>query len=169
MITVFHRTILFALFTLLQLPIHSTATDLMVNMWSVNLDHSPFPHKNAVVGDSITFKLFGPHSVWIHPSGNCADTAARYEVGARGSGLTKYVFTPEDAGKTLFFTCDSGTHCEMGQSMQVTVYGTLDKTPLDGKIIISAHDFSNAQRTIGSGALSISLVTSIIGWLLNSY
>ena len=92
----------------------------MVNLWSVNLDHSPFPHKNVVVGDSITFKLFGPHSVWIHPSGNCEDTEGRFEVGSRGSDLAKYTFTHGDAGKILFFTCDSGTHCEMGQNMSVT-------------------------------------------------
>lgn len=132
------------------------------------MDHSPYPHRNAVVGDSITFKLFGPHSVWIHPSGNCADTTGRFEVGARGSDLTKYVFTHKDAGKTLFFTCDSGTHCEMGQSMRVTVYGTLDKTtPLDGKIIISANeDFSSTQRRTSNAALSFLAVTTIIGWLL---
>ena len=133
-------------------------------MWSPNLDHSPFEHKTAVVGDSITFKLFGPHSVWIHPSGNCADTADRFQVGSPGDDLAKYTFTEEDAGKTIFFTCDSGSHCEMGQNMRVTVYGTLEQTPLDGKIIISKERSSSIHR-----ALVVPMVASIgIGSLLLS-
>lgn len=154
------------------LPIHSMAVNHVVNLWSVNLDHKPFSHKTAVVGDTITFKLLGPHTVWIHPSGNCADVKDRVEVGVRGSGTATYEFTDEDAGKSVFFTCDSGTHCSMGQNMIVKVYGTLDKLPISGKVLIDSgperigNYFSAANYSYYYRSLSFVCTVSILGWML---
>lgn len=104
-------------------------SNIVMNQWSVSLDRRPFPKQNLLVGDSITFKLLGPHDVWIFPSRNCEDRSDKILIGTRGDGIAKYTITEADVGKTLFFACDAGSHCEMGQHMVVSVYAALDHIP----------------------------------------
>jgi hypothetical protein len=106
-----------------------SSADIMMNEWSVSLDRRPFPSKNVVVGDSITFKLLGPHDVWIFPSRTCEDKIDKIHVGSRGDGIAKYTFTENDVGRTLFFACNAGSHCQMGQHIEISVYAALDRIP----------------------------------------
>jgi hypothetical protein len=66
----------------------------------------------------------GAHDVYIHPSLSC-DKTDRSEVPISDNNLVTYTFQESDSsffGKTMLFTCDAGTHCEMGQSIQFRVY-----------------------------------------------
>ena len=65
----------------------------------------------------------GPgHNVFIHPSGSCDKSEAKF-VGE--AATTSYTFLPEDGtpeGNIMFFACDVGTHCDLGMQIQVTVF-----------------------------------------------
>jgi hypothetical protein len=68
--------------------------DIMMNAWSVSLDRRPFPSKKVVVGDSITFKLLGPHDVWIFPSRTCEEKIDKILVGSRKTTLAGHCSLP---------------------------------------------------------------------------
>lgn len=113
------------------------AKDIIIENWAVQLDRTPaVPETNVNVGDTVTFKLFGPHTVYIHPTLTCDETdrielSAPVKVQGDDGGredarqsyrdpigtdrIVTYTFKEEDSdyfGKTMFFTCDAGTHCE---------------------------------------------------------
>lgn len=62
----------------------------------------------------VTFEYGANHDVWIHPTGTCEETG-KIAVGALGDSPVTYAFTAADAGKTITFACDTGSHCENGQ------------------------------------------------------
>ena len=77
-----------------------------------------YPDETAQVGDTITFTWDSGHNVHIHPTGSCDETDA-IEVGVESPAV--YTVTDADAGQSLFFACDVGSHCELGQHVTVTV------------------------------------------------
>ena len=103
--------------------------DIMVPSWAVRLDREPVvPLKNVYVGDTVTFQVRRPHTVYIHPSLTCDNTDSievagplvsypRESFESDGDGTVTYTFTEDDAdyfGKMMFFACNAGTHCENG-------------------------------------------------------
>jgi plastocyanin len=99
--------------------IEVAAKDIPIE-WSIPADGQPFDPVQATVGDTITFSMGPGHNVHIHPSGSC-DQTGRVFLGE--DTTTTYTFLPEDEGKTKFFACDVGTHCDLGMQIQVTVSG----------------------------------------------
>lgn len=145
-----------------------SAADIYLNEWSVSLDRKPYPKRNVLVGDTITFKLLGPHDVWIYPSENCYDTEDKIIVGMRGDGVAKYTFTEDDIGKTLFFACGAGTHCLMGQYIRLSVYHPDWNSKID--IGITGDDESGAidrraQMRLFSGLLLAPTLLMAFGFL----
>ncbi len=85
---------------------------------------TPYPPMTVSAGDSLTFAwAFGTHDVWIYPSGTC-DPTGGIQIGSIDDNPTTYVFTESEAGSTITFACDVGTHCQAGMLMDVTVAGT---------------------------------------------
>jgi plastocyanin len=76
----------------------------------------------AQSGDTITFTWDGTHNAYIHPSGSCDGTGA-IEVG--GTSPATYTFTDADVGTSMFFACEVGTHCDLGQHITVSVQGAV--------------------------------------------
>lgn len=96
----------------------SEAFDMEVN-WII----TSYESMKATVGDSVTFK-YNPtvHNLYIHPSGSCDETG-RTMVG-ENTGDDTYSFTEDDAGTTITFACDVGSHCTAGQILNFTVTPT---------------------------------------------
>eukprot|EP00529_Nitzschia_sp_RCC80_P015838 CAMPEP_0113490886 /NCGR_PEP_ID=MMETSP0014_2-20120614/27275_1 /TAXON_ID=2857 /ORGANISM="Nitzschia sp." /LENGTH=695 /DNA_ID=CAMNT_0000384667 /DNA_START=230 /DNA_END=2317 /DNA_ORIENTATION=+ /assembly_acc=CAM_ASM_000159 len=119
-----------SVFTLLALilvtarPSSGQSAPIRISPWWIP-EVIPYPDLEANVGDQIEFQWVGVHNVFIHPSGDCAQTG-RIAVG--NISPVVYTFTEDDAGKTLTFACDvrsqsgtSGTHCEFGMRFDVFV------------------------------------------------
>lgn len=93
-------------------------TNILISPWWIP-ESIPYPDLVASVGDSIEFQWIAEiHNVFIHPTGDCQQTG-RIAVG-NVSPVT-YTFLPADAGNTLTFACDVGSHCEFGMNFNVTV------------------------------------------------
>jgi plastocyanin len=92
--------------------------------WFIPTDGQPYDPVQAKVGDTITFSMGAGHNVHVHPSGSC-DQTGRAFVGEDAPAT--YKFLPEDEGKTLFFACDVGTHCDLGMQIEVTVSGGIEE------------------------------------------
>jgi plastocyanin len=87
--------------------------------WIIPTNFQPYPTMVVNVDDTLTFNWnSGTHDVWIHPTGTCNNAGA---VNIGSSSGTTYTFTENDAGETLTFVCDIGSHCEAGMLMDVIV------------------------------------------------
>ncbi|CAJ1931020.1 unnamed protein product [Cylindrotheca closterium] len=103
---------------------------------------TPFPGRTAKVGDTVTFNYENFHNVYIHPTGDC-DEMGSVLVG-ENAGPALYTFSEEDAGQTITFACDIGSHCEAGQiiSFQVEEITTAPTmTPTVASTLLPAEDF----------------------------
>ncbi|KAL3936304.1 MAG: hypothetical protein SGBAC_008353 [Bacillariaceae sp.] len=98
----------------------------MIEMWSPNvLDQEPLAEQFVNAGDTVTFKVYGPHTVFIHPSLSC-DPTNRNELVPKDHEVT-YTFQDNDSdffGNEMLFVCDAGTHCEQGQQIKFRVFPT---------------------------------------------
>ena len=82
---------------------------------------TPYPPMTVNAGDSLTFSwAFGTHDVWIYPSGSC-DATGGIQIGTVQDNPTTYTFSEEEAGTTVTFVCDVGSHCQAGMIMDVIV------------------------------------------------
>jgi len=106
---------------LLSQPVASK--DLMIEFWSPNLDGKPIPEQFVSAGDTVTFKVYGPHTVYIHPTLSC-DPTNRNELVPKDHSVT-YTFQESDSGfygNEMLFVCDAGTHCDQGQKVSFRVF-----------------------------------------------
>ena len=83
----------------------------------------------AIVGDTVNFvygDAGGVHDLFLHPDNKCAVDDNVVKI--RGvNGPASYTFQFEDGsnfGKTAFFSCNTGQHCELGQHVRVVVFST---------------------------------------------
>jgi len=83
----------------------------------IGIDNGTGDDDVIVVGDTVTFTWPGQHNVVIHPSGTCDDTDGAY-LGS--TSPLQYTFEKEGV---YTFSCDvgMGTHCRLGQIINVTV------------------------------------------------
>lgn len=109
----------FGLLLLLSLSSKSVggAKTIVVD-WFSPLNGNPLPPITAMVDDTIRFDWNGFHNVFLHPTASCAQDGA---ISVGGSTGATYTFVASDAGKTLTFACDVGSHCESGQILDVAV------------------------------------------------
>ena len=111
------------LLLLLSLSEPVACKDLMIDFWSPNLNHEPFEELFVNAGDTVTFKVYGPHTVFIHPSLSC-DPTNRNELVPKDHSVT-YTFQERDSGffgNEMLFVCDAGTHCSQGQQARFRVF-----------------------------------------------
>ena len=88
------------------------------------------------VGDTIVFQWAGIHNVYIHTSGLCVidgDLQSRILI-AESTGQP-YVIPDYFAGRSLFFVCEIGQHCENGLHVTINVNGTPIPIPDDIYVI----------------------------------
>ena len=153
------------------------------------MDRSPaVPLTNVNVGDTVTFKLFGPHTVYIHPTLNCTETgrievSAEVKIQGEDDGLddarqsyrdqigedrlVKYTFKEEDGdyfGNMMFFTCDAGTHCENNLTATFRVFpapSPISTSPptKDALSFQSVEEDDSPANTIFPSMLSMLTVT----------
>eukprot|EP00980_Cylindrotheca_fusiformis_P020108 scaffold7176_cov134-Cylindrotheca_fusiformis.AAC.5 len=100
----------------------------IVELYWIPLGGEGFPDETVQPGDSVIFTYTAMHNVYIHPSGNCSEAGAIL-VGDRGEGTASYNFTEADAGTTVFFACDYGSHCELGLSVKFNVQEIASMVP----------------------------------------
>lgn len=86
----------------------------------------PYDDQTANVGDIVQFSWVGTHNVHIHPTGTCDETGAILVGDQTG---TSYVFADDDAGTDIYFACDIGQHCEVGQIVKFTVEAAVAPEP----------------------------------------
>jgi plastocyanin len=99
--------------------------DIVIDSWSIPADGMPYEPKSVFVGDTITFRWTGAHTVHIYPSMDCDDSTDFIEIGSTTGA--SYTFQESDAapeGKTHMFACSvgSGSHCNLGQQIKITVF-----------------------------------------------
>eukprot|EP00980_Cylindrotheca_fusiformis_P014450 scaffold3857_cov127-Cylindrotheca_fusiformis.AAC.7 len=109
----FKQTILFAVLALTGLAGAENATIT----WTSG---TTYEGKQASVGDTVTFEYSTSHNVYIHPTGNCSE-ADKILVGGNEDSPASYTFAESDAGNTITFACDTGSHCEGGQIIDFTI------------------------------------------------
>lgn len=98
--------------------------------WIIPLAGAFYPPMTVRVGDSLTFAWSsGTHDVYIYPNGGC-DRTDKILIGSTRDNPTMVVFGEADAGKTLNFACDIGSHCELGMRMEVNVMGAVPVPPV---------------------------------------
>jgi plastocyanin len=96
--------------------------------WAIPTSGTFYEDRTARVGDTIVFNWDpASHNVYIQPSGNCEDHTD--EIFVTQQGGTEYVIPSDFSGKTLFFMCNVGSHCERGMSVKVKVEGSLAEGP----------------------------------------
>jgi len=114
----------------LEVDVVAVTTDTVEVDWFIPSE--PFDPITVEVGTTINFAWNGFHNVFLHPTGTC-DEAGAIEVGATArGGEGSYTVVDEDAGTTLFFACDIGSHCNRNQYLEVDVVaeaGTPAPTP----------------------------------------
>ena len=82
----------------------------------------PFDTRTVHAGDSMTFSWdYGVHDVWIYPSGNCGEQTGKIQIGSTSDNPTTYTFREDEAGTTVTFVCDVGSHCQAGMILDVVV------------------------------------------------
>eukprot|EP00526_Cylindrotheca_closterium_P023990 CAMPEP_0113655132 /NCGR_PEP_ID=MMETSP0017_2-20120614/29530_1 /TAXON_ID=2856 /ORGANISM="Cylindrotheca closterium" /LENGTH=199 /DNA_ID=CAMNT_0000568333 /DNA_START=134 /DNA_END=733 /DNA_ORIENTATION=- /assembly_acc=CAM_ASM_000147 len=100
--------------------------DLMIEFWSPTLDEqTTLPEQFVNAGDTVTFTVYGPHTVFIHPTLTC-DPTNRNELVPKDNTVT-YTFQESDSGfygNQMLFVCDAGSHCEQGQQISFRVFPT---------------------------------------------
>ncbi|CAJ1943509.1 unnamed protein product [Cylindrotheca closterium] len=104
-----------------------SAKDLLIEFWSPTLDHEPLPEQFVTAGDTVTFKVYGPHTVFIHPSLSCDPSNRNELVPKQNSNSVTYTFQENDSdffGNEMLFVCDAGSHCEQGQQARFRVFPT---------------------------------------------
>ena len=101
-----------------------TSAETIVIPWRIPSSGEMLNDVQATVGDTLNFQWpAGTHNVNIHPSMSCDETDSVF-IGS--ANPTRYTLTKDDVG-TLFFACQIGNHCELGQF--VTVEVSNDETP----------------------------------------
>ena len=116
----------------------STQTNEFDIDWFIPAADEPYAPINANVGDKINFNMGPGHNVAIHSSGNC-DKSGSQILG--DDATTSYTILPSDAGKSIFFACDVGSHCDLGMQIVVNVSSNTE---------ISSSSANNGS-TAGSG------------------
>merc|ERR1712241_1583508 len=88
----------------------------------------PYELQTANVGDTVRFEWNGDHNVYIHPTGTCSQVG---RIFLSEDSAVEYTFRPEDAGTTVWFSCDTPTvnheytnHCKDGQIIGYAVSGS---------------------------------------------
>jgi hypothetical protein len=106
--------------------------------WFIPASDEPYAPIDANVGDKINFIMGPGHNVAIHPSRNC-DKSGSQILG--DDATTSYTILPTDAGRTVFFACDVGSHCDLGMQVVVNVSSNTGATSSN----------TNSGSTGGSG------------------
>lgn len=124
--------------------------------WTIPSDGGPLPPLSQVyVGDSLVFDWTGTHNVNRQVSANCSlSTEGDDVVFISDTPPATYQVENEDAGKTIYFTCRVGSHCESGMVMAVSVvddYGRGDYEP-------SSFSVLNPSWTLALAILSGSVL-----------
>eukprot|EP00980_Cylindrotheca_fusiformis_P020110 scaffold7176_cov134-Cylindrotheca_fusiformis.AAC.7 len=88
--------------------------------WYIPSSGERLPDQTVEPGDTVIFTYTAMHNVYIHPTGNCSESGSIL-VGAQGARTASYTFTESEAGTTVFFACDYGSHCEFGQFIRFNV------------------------------------------------
>lgn len=110
----------------------------------------------AAVGDTVTFTYGEAHNVYIHPSGDCTEDG-KIVVGTNTDSPAVYTFTEADAGTTVTFACDTGSHCEGGQTIQFTIPATDtggDPTAAPEPTAAPADDSAATKATLAVGTVA---------------
>eukprot|EP00884_Botryococcus_braunii_P018096 jgi/Botrbrau1/4970/Bobra.0396s0001.1 len=99
----------------------AASTNHVVDPWAILRVYTPI---SAKVGDTITFKWQGEHSVWEIPSGICPlvytnGVGGQIELAALADG-GNYT-TPALTAGTKWFVCSAPFHCVLGQLLRVDV------------------------------------------------
>jgi plastocyanin len=113
--------------------------------WAIPTPGTFYEDRTARVGDTIVFNWStASHNVYIQPSGNCEDQSDEILVGQEGG--TEYVIPSDFSGKTLFFMCNVGSHCERGMTVKVKVEGSLAEAPAPSPTGSSSSAWSNGRN-----------------------
>jgi hypothetical protein len=90
--------------------------------------------------------------VHIHPTGTCDEFGSILVGYLPGSS---YTFTEEDGGKEIFFACDVGRRCEVGQNIKVKVLEPPPEAQISG-----VEEAVSAATTHRSGMVSALALTA---------
>ena len=116
-----------------------------------------YEDRTAYVDDVIEFRWTdASHNVYILPSMDCGNRDNEILVGADPG--SQYTIAEDDAGKSLFFVCNVGGHCESGLHVTVKV----PSSPTSGKGASGGTASSSAASAVKRITLSLLSVIMVV-------
>jgi hypothetical protein len=123
------------------------------------------------VGDVLTFNWSGTHNVNIHPNKDCEFSGSTSIAASSGGAYTLTTLDKPD----VYFACQVGSHCSLGQHILVTVEdadgsspteAVTTSTPVAAPTAASAgNSFTNVMSRglfLGSG---MAVLGASLGWM----